>query len=236
MISMDMIELLTQFNLTRQEAVIYTTLLAEGDLNGYEVAKITGISRSNAYTSLAALVEKGGAFVIEGPATRYTPVPVEEFCSNRIRKLEETKRELLRSIPVKRDEIEGYVTIKGKSHILDKMRNMISEAGERVYISVSEQVLECLLPEIKAAAGRGIKTVLITNVPFNLDGATVYFAEKSLRQIRLIADSTNVLTGDIEDGEYSTCLYSRKKNLIDLLKDSLKNEIRLIEITKGDNT
>lgn len=236
MISMDMIELLTQFNLTRQEAVIYTTLLAEGDLNGYEVAKITGISRSNAYTSLAALVEKGGAFVIEGPATRYTPVPVEEFCSNRIRKLEETKRELLRSIPAKRDEIEGYVTIKGKSHILDKMRNMISEAGERVYISVSEQVLECLLPEIKAAAGRGIKTVLITNVPFNLDGATVYFAEKSLRQIRLIADSTNVLTGDIEDGEYSTCLYSRKKNLIDLLKDSLKNEIRLIEITKGDNT
>lgn len=233
---MDMIELLTQFNLTRQEAVIYTTLLAEGDLNGYEVAKITGISRSNAYTSLAALVEKGGAFVIEGPATRYTPVPVEEFCSNRIRKLEETKRELLRSIPAKRDEIEGYVTIKGKSHILDKMRNMISEAGERVYISVSEQVLECLLPEIKAAAGRGIKTVLITNVPFNLDGATVYFAEKSLRQIRLIADSTNVLTGDIEDGEYSTCLYSRKKNLIDLLKDSLKNEIRLIEITKGDNT
>lgn len=233
---MDMIELLTQFNLTRQEAVIYTTLLSEGDLNGYEVAKITGISRSNAYTSLAALVDKGGAFVIEGPATIYTPVPVEEFCSNRIRKLEATKQELLRNIPAKRDGIEGYVTIKGKSHILDKMRNMISEARERVYISVSEQVLECLLPEIKAAADRGIKTVLITNVPFILDGTTVYFAEKSHRQIRLIADSTNVLTGDIEDGEYSTCLYSRKKNLIDLLKDSLKNEIKLIEMTKGDNT
>ncbi len=232
---MDMIELLTQYNLTRQEAVIYTTLLSEGDLNGYEVAKITGISRSNAYTSLAALVDKGGAFVIEGPATRYTPVPIEEFCSNRIRKLEETKQELLRNIPVKRDDVEGYVTIKGKTHILDKMRNMISEARERVYVSVSEQVLECLLPEIKSAAGRGIKTVLITNVPFSLDGATVYFGEKSHRQIRLIADSTNVLTGDIEDGEYSTCLYSRKKNLIDLLKDSLKNEIKLIEMTKGDN-
>ncbi len=233
---MDMIELLTQFNLTRQEAVIYTTLLSEGDLNGYEVAKITGISRSNAYTSLAALVEKGGAYVIDGPATRYTPVTVEELCSNRIRKLEETRKELLRNIPAKRDDIEGYVTIKGKSHILDKMRNMIAEARERVYISVSEQVLECLQPEIKAAAGRGIKTVLITNVPFNLEGATVYLTEKSHRQIRLIADSTNVLTGDIEDGEYSTCLYSRKKNLIDLLKDSLKNEIQLIEMTKGDNT
>ena len=232
---MDIVELLIQFDLTRQEAVIYSTLLSEGDLNGYEVAKITGISRSNAYTSLAALVDKGGAYIIEGPATRYTPVPIEEFCSNRIRKLEETKQELLRNTPVKRDGIDGYVTIKGKSHILDKMRNMVSEARERVYLSVSEQILECLLPEIKDAAGRGIKTVLITNVPFHLDGATTYMAEKSRQQIRLIADSTNVLTGDIDDGEHSTCLYSRKKNLIDLLKDSLKNEIKLIEITKGDN-
>lgn len=232
---MDMVELLTQFNLTRQEAILYSTLLSEGDLNGYEAAKITGISRSNAYTSLAALVDKGGAYIIEGPATRYTPVPIEEFCSNKIRRLEETKRKLIENIPAKRDDIEGYVTVKGKCHILDKMRNMVSEARERVYISASEQVLQYLLPEIKNAAGRGIKTVLITNVPFSLDGVTVYTAEKSHQQIRLIADSTNVLTGDIEDGEYSTCLYSRKKNLIDLLKDSLKNEIKLIEITKGDN-
>jgi len=232
---MDMVELLTQFNLTRQEAAIYSTLLSEGDLNGYEVAKITGISRSNAYTSLAALVDKGGAFVIEGPTTRYTAVPIEEFCSNRIRKLEETKQELIRNIPAKRDCAEGYITIKGKSHILNKMRNMVSEARERVYLSVSEQILECLLPEIKDAVSRGIKTVLITNVPFCLDGATVYFEEKTQQQIRLIADSTNVLTGDIDDGEHSTCLYSRKKNLIDLLKDSLKNEIKLIEMMKGVN-
>ncbi len=232
---MNIVELLTQFDLTRQEAVIYSTLLSEGDLNGYEAAKITGISRSNAYTSLAALVDKGCAYIIEGPATRYMPVPIEEFCSNKIRKLEETRQQLIKGIPAKRDGIEGYVTIKGKSHILDKMRNMVSEARERVYISVSEQVLQCLLPEIKDAVGRGIKTVLITNVPFSLDGATVYFAEKSQHQIRLIADSTNVLTGDIDDGEYSTCLYSRKKNLIDLLKDSLKNEIKLIEITRGES-
>ena len=62
---MDIVERLTQFGLTRHEAAIYLTLLAEGDLNGYEVAKITGISRSNTYTSLASLVEKGGAYVIE---------------------------------------------------------------------------------------------------------------------------------------------------------------------------
>ncbi|OQB59664.1 MAG: Sugar-specific transcriptional regulator TrmB [Bacteroidetes bacterium ADurb.Bin141] len=231
---MDIIDLLTQFNLTKQEALIYSTLLSEGDLNGYEVAKITGISRSNTYTSLAALVDKGGAFVIDGQTTRYTPVPVEEFCNNKIRKLQETKQELMKNIPAKRDEIEGYVTIKGESHILDKMKNMVSEAKERLYLSVSEEILKILLPEIKVAIDRGIKTVIISNVPFCLEGATIYSTDKSRREIRLIVDSTNVLTGDIDDGEYSTCLYSRKKNLVDLLKDSLKNEIKLIEIMKGD--
>jgi sugar-specific transcriptional regulator TrmB len=231
----DAVELLTQFNLTRQEAAIYLTLLSESDMNGYEVAKRTGISRSNTYTSLAALVEKGAAHIIEGAATRYTPVPVQEFCENKLRKLRGTIDDLLRTIPQKREETEGYITVKGQEHIFDKMRNMVRDARERVYISASKPIIEAILPEVKSGMDRGIKVVLITDEPLDLNGATVYRAEKSSRQIRLIADSTNVLTGDVEDGSNSTCLYSRKKNLIDLLKDSLKNEIKFIEMTKGSN-
>jgi HTH-type transcriptional regulator, sugar sensing transcriptional regulator len=231
----DAVELLTQFNLTRQEAAIYLTLLSESDMNGYEVAKRTGISRSNTYTSLAALVEKGAALIIEGAVTRYTPVPVQEFCENKLRKLRGTIDDLLETIPQKREETEGYITIKGREHIYDKMRNMVQDAVERVYISASKQIIEAILPEIKSGMARGIKVVLITDEPLDLKGATIYLAEKSRQQIRLIADSSNVLTGDVEDGSNSTCLYSRKKNLIDLLKDSLKNEIKFIEMTKGSN-
>lgn len=232
---MDVVELLIHFGITRQEASIYLTLLSEGDLNGYEVAKFTGISRSNTYTSLASLVEKGIAYVIEGSTTRYTPVYPEEFCDNKIRKLTQIKQDILNNLPQKKGEIEGYITIKGTIHILNKMRNMISEAKERVYLSVSKQVLEEIIPEIKSAIDRKIKIVLISNDVLNLEGAVIYYEEKSRQQIRLIADSTNVLTGDVDDGEYSTCLYSKKKNLIDLVKDSLKNEIELISLTKrGD--
>ena len=76
--------------------------------------------------------------------------------------------------------------------------------------------------------------VIITNGSFTLSGATVHIAAQPLQQIRLIADSTNVLTGDVNNGEHSTCLYSRKRNLVDLFKDSMKNEIKLIEMTKGN--
>ena len=77
----------------------------------------------------------------------------------------------------------------------------------------------------------GLKVVVITDPSYALDGAIIYHAPKAQYQIRLIVDSSNVLTGDLSDGDASTCLYSKKRNLVDLFKDALKNEIELIELT-----
>ena len=62
------VEYLLHFGLTRQEALIYVELLVKGKQTGYEIAKETGISRSNVYSVLAALAEKGriiGHIIIE---------------------------------------------------------------------------------------------------------------------------------------------------------------------------
>ena len=67
-------EYLVHFGLSRQEALVYEQLLAGGKQTGYEIARDTGISRSNAYTSLAALVEKGAAYLVEESAKKYIPV------------------------------------------------------------------------------------------------------------------------------------------------------------------
>ncbi|MDO7787303.1 TrmB family transcriptional regulator [Desulforamulus aquiferis] len=230
---MGLTELLMHFNLTRQEATIYKTLFAEGELTGYEVAKLTGISRSNTYTSLAGLVAKGAAYVIEGAATRYTPVPIEEFCENKIRQLHQIKQDLVKNMPVKKEDTEGYITITGEKNILDKIKNMLLEAKERVYLSVAQNTLTLILPELKDGLSRGLKLVIITNHSFELMDATVFQAEKPPHQIRLIVDSTKALTGDIPEGENASCLFSKNKNLVELLKESLKNEITLIDIMKG---
>ena len=52
---MDNVERLMEFELTRHEASLYILLTLEGSLNGYEAAKQSGISRSNAYNALAGL-------------------------------------------------------------------------------------------------------------------------------------------------------------------------------------
>ncbi len=226
---METIEMLNRFGLTRQEATIYLALSEKGNLTGYEAAKATGISRSNTYSALAGLVDKGAAYVIDGSATHYTPVSIEDFCSNKIRELQGFAGKLISSVPKRQIDVDGYVTIKGYGHILDKIKNMLLEAKERIYISVSGETLLFALPDLMSAVQAGLKVVIITSPPFELDGARVYHAEKSPGQIRLIVDSKNVLTGEVL-GEASTCLYSKKQNLVDLIKESLKNEMRLIDL------
>ncbi|MBR6679005.1 MAG: TrmB family transcriptional regulator, partial [Phascolarctobacterium sp.] len=227
---------LTHFNLTKQEATLYVLLLKEGYLTGYEAAKQTGISRSNTYTALAGLVEKGAAYVLEeGKVTRYTPVAPEEFCTNKIDRLQEIKQKVLSQLPVLKSDAEGYITIKGELEIINKLKNTVRQAEARIYVSANKRVMELLKSELVDALDRGLKVVIISDKQFTLPQAICYGTEKQNEQIRLIADSQTVVTGDLEDEENSTCLYSCKRNLVDLFKDALKNEIKLIELQKGDN-
>lgn len=234
MLIIDTVEGLMNFGLTRQEANVYLLLFSEGHLNGYEVSKLSGISRSNAYNALAGLVEKGAAYVIEGNSVSYTPVDINEFCDNKIRLLQKNKNELINNMPKKRVESDGYITIKGEKHILDKMKNMILEANERIYLSMSHKWLKEVINELNIIKNKGIKIVIITEESFFLENAKVFYTEKKTEQIRMIVDSKHVLTGSILDPNYSTCLYSSNNNLVEVFKEALKNEIVLIEINKGD--
>lgn len=228
------LEKLGNFGLTRQEANIYLCLFRQGEQNGYEVAKYTGISRSNVYSGLSALADKGAAYLIEGSSSKYIAVPIEEFCENKIRNLNKEKEYLVENIPsVKKKEI-GYITISGSQNIWDKMISMIREAEKRIYISASITVIEKLQEELSKVIQNGIKLVLITDGemknPESLKGSILYNGSPRENNIRLIADSEYALTGELTGGREDTCLYTGQKNFITVFKESLRNEIELIRL------
>lgn len=231
--SMNNIDLLMSFGLTRQEASIYVLLVLEGNLNGYEVSKRSGISRSNAYNALAGLVEKGAAYVIEEQTVRYTPVPIEELAANKIRLLSEAAQKLRIQLPTRREETEDYITIKGKRQIEDKLKNLITQTKERIYLSFASDRMKQYEPLLTCLLQKGIKVVIITDPPYTLEEAIVYHGEKRTEQIRVIADSRYVLTGAIQDEYHATCLYSSNNNLVEVFKEALSNEIKLIKIKEG---
>lgn len=228
-----LIDKLMLFGLTRQEASVYLCLAANKELSGYEASKITGISRSNVYNALASLVEEGAAYLLEGSTNKYIAVDVEEFCNNKIRHLQKIKDELVRDMPKNNADCEGYITISSHKHIMDKIHYMLASVQYRVYVSMPVEFLEKCRADMEYLIENGKKVVLIVSEEVVFPGAIIYVTDKKEPQIRLIVDSEYVLTGDMSGSPADTCLYCGQKNFVNVFKESLKNEIKLIELTKG---
>lgn len=202
-------------------------------LQEHEIAKETGISRSNVYSVLAALAEKGAAYVIEESAKRYIPVKVEEFCGNCIRRMQEEQEWMERNLPQKKAETEGYITIEGEQNILDKAKNLIAQAGERVYLSCTAGYLDAFRQALEELVKKKRKVVILTDAPYELKDAIFYQTEEKGQQIGLIVDSKSVLSGEYGKGSLNTCLYSGQKNFVTVFKNAMANEIKLIQLQKG---
>lgn len=230
-----LIDKLMLFGLTRQEASIYLCLATNKELSGYEASKITGISRSNVYNALASLVEEGAAYLLEGSTNKYIAVDVEEFCNNKIRYLQKIKDELVRDMPKNNADCEGYITISSHKHIMDKIHYMLAGVQYRVYVSMPVEFLEKCRADMEDLIESGKKVVLIVSEEVVFPGAIIYVTDKEEPQIRLIIDSEYVLTGDMSGSPADTCLYCGQKNFVNVFKESLKNEIKLIELTKGES-
>lgn len=196
------IDKLINFGLTRQEAIIYQSLLENGKSSGYEIAKITGISRSNTYNSLSSLTDKGAAYIVEeGTTKKYIPITIKEFCSNYINKMAEIKKWLEKFSPIFNEDVEGYITIKGEENIKNKILNMLDNANERVYITCSSDNIQLFAKSIQNLLGAKKRVVLITDNDVNIQGAEIYICEPKNNQIGLIADSKVALTGEIVRGQ-----------------------------------
>lgn len=232
------IDNLTAFGLSRQEALIYTSLLTHGQMTGYEISKDTGISRSNIYGSIIGLVDKGGAYTIEGDPTKYTPVDIQTFTQNTLAALQKKADFLKQNAPKKIEQTEGYITISGYTNISNKIRSMLSNTKLRLYFSAPSLILNQFIDEILNLCGQDIKLIILTDNGFNLNKfqldnfnqeSNIIYTETEPGQLRLITDSSYVLTGELNGNDNDTCLYSGQQHLVKIMKEALANKIKLLD-------
>ena len=208
--------------------------LRGGNRPDMRLPEIHGYPAPTRIHPLRLLWKKGQPIWWKSLPKKYIPVPPEEFCGNRIRRMEEEQSWLCKNLPREKSEEDGYITVDGEEHIRDRIHNLLEKAEERVYLSCSADCLEQMREILSVLREKGRKIVLITDRPFTLDGAVVYVTEEKDSQIGLITDSRYVLSGEYGPGSMNTCLYSGQKNFVRLFKSALANEIELIKIRKGE--
>lgn len=216
---------------TRQEASLYRALLEHGGLNGYEAAKATGISRSNAYHALASLVDKGFADRIEGESTRYAAVAPSDLSLLLRRRHEAALESLLKAAPAARQDGTPFLDVSGRDRVLEKMRLLVDAAEDRVYLSAPADDLDEIRPDLARAAGRGVRLTILTTRSWILERAVV-LVRRSPRGLRLIVDGRRVLTGELE-ATSAACVLSENAHLVSLVKDTLTHEIELARLREA---
>lgn len=163
------VHLLKTVGLSEYEAKAYTALLAQGEpMNGYEVAKLSGVPRSTIYEVLAKLVARGAAVQVHGvgrSTESFAAVHFDAFIDRYRNKMASTLDGLAEALP--------KVAAKGRSHLVQKlsgqegivqrMNDVMAVAQSHVWLSIWPDVAPGLVRSARARSRAGVD---VTTVAF----------------------------------------------------------------------
>lgn len=184
------LELLKDAGLSGYEAKAYLALLAAGEpMNGYEVAKSSGVPRSTVYETLAKLVARGAAFEVaaDGNAVSYVPLPTEALIGRLRRQTHETIAGLEAVLPTIGHALSARVVqhLSGLSDIVTRAVDVIESAQRSLWLSIWPHESAQLISAVDDAIGRGVAVFTIAYGDVSPLGGRVYIHSYSSPEVVL---------------------------------------------------
>lgn len=234
--------LLQQIGFSKYESQAYLTLLRRSPLNGYELAKISGVPRANIYAVLRKLEERGAAVRVETPdGTLYSPVLPEELTQRLRANFDET----LETTQASLDKLTGAVeheqvwNTQGYSVMLDHARTLLDRCKQRLLIALWPAEAQALSANLRYAESRGvaITTLCLENCPGNGCGfcrGHVYrypvVPRQQTRWLVLVPDGAELLAGEIGPDGDAQAVRTRQRLLVDLARWYIRHSIALAAV------
>jgi len=233
---MMIVDSMKKLGFSEYECKAYLKLLEDFPLNGYSLSKHSGIPRSRIYEVLKNLMDKQMVFEqAEEKNKLYYPVEPDIF----IKKLKSHYAELFLQISTFTDRIyqekkqdDKLVVIKGRQNIIDFVNLLIRGAEKRIALSIWEEELSALVPELDKALARGVVLRGIYFGEHSPYGTLVphrrlkrYIAEKKERYISIIIDSTHTLSGLVSKGDESKVTWTRDEGFIEVSEDYIGHDL-----------
>jgi len=156
------VQLLKTVGLTEYEAKAFLALIARGEpMNGYEVAKSSGIPRSTIYEVLAKLVARGAAVQVHGvgrSTESFVALPVDSFIEGYRSKLSSTLDGLSETLPrvAAKNRTHLVQKLAGREAITQRMNDVVARAQQYVWLSIWPDLLRAVKRSATARAKDGV--------------------------------------------------------------------------------
>ncbi|MFN2459997.1 MAG: TrmB family transcriptional regulator [Candidatus Velthaea sp.] len=235
---MDTFASLQRLGFSDYEARAYVSLVRQNPLNGYELARQSGVPRANIYSVLDKLAGRRAVMRLDGPAgTKYAPVPPADLIRNLGDEYTATLREAtaaLESLAQPRD-VEYVWNAQGYAALVEQAANAVARAQSTLTLAVSPEEMSRLAGDIASADARGvaITTLCVAACEPECGGCRgalfrYWLAEPGdKRWFIVIADGREFIAGEIRSDEDTMVLRTRQPLLIELATSYVRNAIAL---------
>lgn len=160
------VERLGELGMSAYEAKAYIALVTAGrPLNGYEVAKNSGVPRSTVYETLGKLVNRGAAFEARTAqdSTCYLALPPNALLGRISRDFEESLQALQSELPTLAAPQQAHLihNIVAYEPLLHRCEDIIRDARRELFVSIWPEELDRLRPVIDQAHDRGVDVTML---------------------------------------------------------------------------
>lgn len=242
--SKDALEYLQALGFGEYEARAYLSLLQQGALTGYQLAKASAIPRPNIYPILDRLQQRGAVSRIETKrAVKYAALSAEEM-------LGRLGREVTGRLDMARQAIKGLETrtpaeqvwnVEGYEAVMMRAAMLIDGARQQLLVGIWSQESRRLAEDIARAESRGVyaTTLCIQGCPQECGGCRGEIYRYPLargtdkRWLVLVADDSALFVGQVlPDGDAAAAV-TRLEAFVAVGSHYLRNAIATAEIVRS---
>lgn len=221
------IALLQELGFSEYEARAYLALLQRNPLNGYELAKVSGLPRGNIYMVLQKLEERGAIVRLDMPSgARYAPVGPSELTKrigNRFQQVLSSVQHTLEGLAALPDA-EYVWNIRGYAALLEHVEALIGATRTSLLIALGRHEASALAGLFAQAETRGVEliTLCLDECPHdcgNCRGLICRYCAAlatDRRWLILVSDDTEMLAGEIDPHDVVLAVRTRQQLQVDL--------------------
>ncbi|HYW54448.1 MAG TPA: helix-turn-helix domain-containing protein [Dongiaceae bacterium] len=244
---MEIVGALQRLGFAEYEARAYVALVRRSPLNGYELAKASGIPRANVYGVLERLAARRAVVRVDEPAgTRYAPVPPAELLQRlgaEFRQVTEETREALEALE-SAAEYAAIWNVRGHAALLDQARAALHGAQESLLLAVWPPEAAELEADVAAAAARAVRVTTLCMAACERECGSctgdIYryraSADSAARRLVIVPDGAEVVAGEIGPGGETHGVRTRQPLMVDMCTSAVRSSIALAAVVADLDT